>query len=222
VVGVKSGWRLGAVGFLFVAMFAILTLQLWQVQVVATEEYVQAAEQSQVKFVATPAPRGQIVDRAGRQLAGTSAALSAVVDGALVPSDAVPELVSLLTAFSGLDSDEVMAIVSDARDRGDRRVVVSDLSERDAVYLSEHSEDFVGVTVVAVPQRVYPYGNLASGVIGYIGRPSPADIENGASSTDILGKAGLEKQYDQQLQGTEGAIKYQVDAQRSVLAVLGE
>lgn len=222
MVGVKSGWRLGAVGLLFVAMFAILTLQLWQVQVVATEEYVQAAEQSQVKFVATPAPRGQIVDRAGRQLAGTTAALSAVVDGALVPSDAVPQLVSLLTAFSGLDSDEVLAIVSDARDRGDRRVVVSDLSERDAVYLSEHSEDFAGVTVVAVPQRVYPYGDVASGVIGYIGRPSPTDIENGARSTDILGKAGLEKQYDQQLQGTEGAIKYQVDAQRSVLAVLGE
>ncbi len=73
-----------------------------------------------------------------------------------------------------------------------------------------------------MPQRVYPYGNLASGVIGYIGRPSQTDIDNGASSTDILGKAGLEKQYDSQLQGTEGAIKYQVDAQRTVLSVLGE
>ncbi len=106
--------------------------------------------------------------------------------------------------------------------RGDRRVVVSDLSERDAVYLAEHSEDFVGVTVQPIPKRIYPYGNLASGVIGYIGRPSETDIENGARPTDILGKAGLEKQYDSQLQGTEGAIKYQVDAQRSVLSVLGE
>ncbi len=143
----KSGWRLGAVGLVFTVMFSILTLQLWQVQVVATEVYVKAAEESQVKFVATPAPRGQIVDRAGRQLAGTTATLSAVVDGALVPESAVPELVSLLTAFSGLDSDEVSAIVADARTRGDRRVVVSDLSERDAVYLAEHSEDFVGVSV---------------------------------------------------------------------------
>ena len=44
----------------------------------------------------------------------------------------------------------------------------------------------------------------------------------GQRYTDILGKAGLEKQYDEQLQGTEGAIKYQVDAHGNVLAVLGE
>ncbi len=114
----KSGWRLGAVGLVFTAMFAILTLQLWQVQVVATDDYVKVAEESQVKLVATPAARGQIVDRAGRQLAGTVASLSAVVDGALVPEAAVPELVSLLTAFSGLDAGDVSAIVNDARDTG--------------------------------------------------------------------------------------------------------
>ena len=75
----KSGWRLGAIGVAFAVMFAVLTLQLWQVQVVATETYVQEAENSQIKFVNTPAPRGQIVDRAGRQLAGTTTALSAVL-----------------------------------------------------------------------------------------------------------------------------------------------
>lgn len=218
----KSGWRLGLVGLLFAAMFTILTLQLWQVQVVATEEYVDEALKSQVKVVNTPAPRGQIVDRAGRQLAETTTALSAVVDGALVPEDAVPELVSLLTAFTGSDAEEISELVLDARDRGDRVVIAKELSAKDAVYLAEHSEEFVGVRVVPVPQRVYPYENLASGVIGYIGRPSESDIEAGARSTDILGKSGLEKQYDDYLQGEEGAIKYQVDAQRTVLAVINE
>ncbi len=218
----KSGWRLGAVGIAFAVMFAVLTLQLWQVQVVATDTFVQEAENSQIKFVNTPAPRGQIVDRAGRQLAGTTTALSAVVDGALVPEDEVDELVSLLAAFTGLESDEVREVVADARDRGDRRVIVRDLAEQDAIYLAEHSEDFAGVSVVPVPQRTYPYGNLASGVLGYIGRPDATDIEAGASPTDILGKAGLEKRYDALLQGDEGAIKYQVDAYRTVLDVLGE
>jgi penicillin-binding protein 2 len=203
-------------------MFAALVLQLWQVQVVATEDYVEQAENSQVKFVSTPAARGEIVDRAGRQLAGTEAVMSAVVDGSLVPADAVPELVSLLAAFTGVDAEHVGEMVADARESGDRVVVASDLSQHDAIYLAEHSEEFVGVYVVPFPQRVYPYGNLASGVVGYIGRPSQADIDAGASRTAILGKAGLEKQYDDQLQGTEGAIKYQVDAQGNVLARLGE
>jgi len=219
---VKSGWRLGTVSIVFALMFATLTVVLWQVQVVASEKYVREAENSQVKFVATPAARGEIVDRAGRELAGTQAVRAAVVDGALVPEEAVPDLVSLLAAFTGMDADKVAAIVTDARSRADRVVLKSDLSQQDAVYLAEHSEDFVGVSVVDIPQRIYPSGNLASGVIGYIGRPSQADLDAGARYTDILGKAGLEKQYDEQLQGTEGAIKYQVDAHGNVLAVLGE
>ena len=187
----KSGWRLGTVSIVFALMFATLTVVLWQVQVVASEKYVREAENSQVKFVATPAARGEIVDRAGRELAGTQAVRAAVVDGALVPEEAVPDLVSLLAAFTGMDADKVAAIVTDARSRADRVVLKSDLSQQDAVYLAEHSEDFVGVSVVDIPQRIYPSGNLASGVIGYIGRPSQADLDAGARYTDILGKAGL-------------------------------
>lgn len=218
----KSGWRLVAVGFGFIAMFAVLTLQLWQVQVVATDEFVEQAEQSQVDTVLTPAPRGQIVDRNGVKLAGTTTALSAVVDGALVPEDAVADLIPLLAAFTGLSSEEVAQVVEDARERGDRRVLVREMDPEDAVFLSEHREDFVGISVVPVPQRTYPNGHLASGVLGYIGRPNQADIEAGARYTDILGRAGLEKQYDSYLQGNEGVIKFQVDAYGNVLDVLGE
>jgi penicillin-binding protein 2 len=218
----KSGWRLGAVGFVFAVMFGILTLQLWQVQVVESAEYIEDAQASQVKIVHTPAPRGQIVDSVGRQLAGTTAALSAVVDGALVPEEAVGDLVSLLAAFTGMETEEVADIVGDARTRGDRRVVISDLDAQDAIFLAEHREEFVGVSVVPIPQRTYPYDNLASGVLGYIGQPSPADIEAGARSTDILGKAGLEKTYNELLQGDQGSIYFQVDAFRTVLDVVGE
>lgn len=218
----KSPWRLGAVGFVFLVMFGVLTLQLWRVQVVPAEDYVAQAEALQVKAVYTPAPRGQIVDRAGRQLAGTRPALSAVVDGSLVPPEAVDDLVSLLAAFTGMPADDVADVVNDARSRGDRRVVLSDLDGEDAVYLAEHREEFVGVSVIPVPQRTYPFGTVASGVLGYIGRPEQVDITEGAKPTDVLGKAGLEAQYDAQLQGTEGQIKFRVDAFRTVLEVMGE
>lgn len=206
----------------FMVMFGILTLQLWRVQVVPAEDYVAQAEALQVKPVYTPAPRGQIVDRAGNQLAVSRPALSAVVDGSLVPENAVEELVPLLAAFTGLPSEEVAAIVDDAISRSDRRVLSSDLDEADAVFLAEHREEFAGVSVVPVPLRVYPYGNVASGIIGYIGRPDQTDIDEGASYTDILGKAGLEDEYDDQLQGVEGSIKFRVDAFRTVLEKLGE
>lgn len=218
----KSGWRLGALAFVFMAMFGVLTLQLWRVQVVASQDFLDQAKESQVKIVHTPAPRGQIVDSAGRQLAGTSAAVAAVVDGALVPETEVDDLVSLLAAFTGMEATDVAEIVGDARNRGDRRVVMSDLAPQDAIFLAEHREEFVGVSVVPIPQRTYPYGNIASGVLGYIGQPDNNDIENGASPTDILGRAGLEKTYNEALQGDEGSIKFRVDARRTVLETLGE
>lgn len=203
-------------------MFGILTLQLWRVQVVPTENYVAQAEALQVKTVFTPAPRGQIVDRNGAQLAGTRPAQAAVVDGSLVPKSQVPELVSLLAAFTGQPAEEVRNTVNDAIDRNDRRVVKADLDEVDAIYLSEHGDEFVGVSVIPVPQRIYPYGQVASGVLGYIGRPGANDIKEDYKPTDILGKAGLEAQYDALLQGTEGGIKYRVDAFQTVLEVLNE
>ena len=224
MVDVKSTWRLGVVGFIFMTMFGILTLQLWRVQVVPAEgvDYASEALQNQIDWVFTPAPRGQIVDQAGRQLAGTRPALAAVVDGSLVPEASVDELVSLLAAFSGLSAEEIRDTITDARERGDRRVIMSDLDDDDAVYLAERREDFAGISVIPVPQRTYPYENVASGVLGYIGRPGPVDIEEGAKPTDILGKAGLEDEYDAELQGTEGRIKFQVDAFGTVLDVLGE
>jgi penicillin-binding protein 2 len=222
VVIVKSAWRLGAVGFVFLAMFGILTLQLWRVQVVPAEDYVAQAEALQVKTVFTPAPRGQIVDKAGRPLAGTRPALAAVVDGSLVPESTVPDLVALLAAFTGLPTGDVAHVVDDAIARNDRRVIKADLNEVDAIYLAEHGEEFAGVSVIPVPQRTYPYGSVASGVLGYIGRPGANDIEEGAKPTDILGKAGLEAQYDEMLQGTEGGIKFRVDAFQTVLEVINE
>lgn len=221
----KSAWRLGAVAFVFLTMFGTLTIQLWRVQVVPPPgvDYVAEAEALQVKTVYTPAPRGQIVDRDGRPLAGTRPALAAVVDGSLVPESAIPELVPLLAAFTGLPAAEIEHTVRDAYDRNDRRVIKTDLDEVDAVYLSEHGEEFTGVSVIPVPQRTYPYGNLASGVLGYIGRPGANDLEGGAyKPTDILGKAGLEAQYDSELQGVEGGIKYRVDAFQTVLEVMNE
>ena len=131
-------------------------------------------------------------------------------------------MVSLLAAFTGMEAADVAEIVGDARNRGDRRVVMSDLAPQDAIFLAEHREEFVGVSVVPIPQRTYPYGNIASGVLGYIGQPDNNDIENGASPTDILGRAGLEKTYNEALQGNEGSIKFRVDARRTVLETLGE
>ncbi len=218
----KQSWRLGAIGLVFAGLFAVLLLQLWRVQVTEAANYQAQAAQNQVRLVRTPAPRGDIVDVKGRLLAGTRPALAAVVDLGLVPEAAIPDLAQKLSAFLGVPASELEQQLTEAGS-GDQIVLREDLDERQALFLVEHREDFPGVAVIPQPVRSYPEGDLAAQVIGYIGRPNKEDLERpDVKGTDFVGKAGVEDFYDEQLRGTEGLIKYQVDARRDVLASLGE
>ena len=216
------GWRIGAIGMVFLALFALLTLRLWQIQVTENDRAVEAAERNQVDFASTPAPRGEIRDRNGALLAGTRPVLSAIIDGQLVPSQIEEELIASLAAFSGLDPVDVELAIDTARLRGERVALVEEVTDKQAVFLVEHAEDFPGVSVEPQPVRIYPLNSLAADIIGYIGKPTEADVEAGASLTDLLGRTGVERQYNDLLAGTPGLIKYRVDAQRNVLEVLNE
>lgn len=220
---VNLGWRLGALSIVFVSLFSILALRMWSIQVTSTTEYAEAAQNNLVKVVETPAPRGQIRDSNGRVLADTRNVRVAVIEGALVSRQGEDLLVRNLSAFADRPASEIRDLVSEARRRGDRIEVVAELTNAQVVFLAEHSEDFVGLRVVDTPVRVYEDGKIAPDVIGYIGRPDADDLEKpGISSTDVLGKAGVERQYDRVIRGESGRIKYRINARGEILEQLGE
>ncbi len=215
-------WRLAGVGVVLAVMLGVLGLRLWTIQVTETETYAAEAERNLIRVVPTPAPRGDIFDRNGELLAGTKASLAAVVDMALVEDDIAEDLAQRLSAFLDQPASEILERFENANS-GAQITLAEDLTERQALTLLEHREDFPGVAVIPQPIRDYPGGELAAQVLGYIGKPSEADLERpGVKGTDVVGKAGIERSYDDQLRGTEGVITYQVDAGRSVLQLLGE
>ena len=114
------GWRLGALALTFAALFGVLALKMWTIQVTATSTFVEAAESNLVKFVDTPAPRGQIRDINGNLLADNRNARVAVIEGALVSREGEERLVHNLAAFSGRSASEIEELVDEARRRGDR------------------------------------------------------------------------------------------------------
>ncbi|MDJ0960775.1 MAG: penicillin-binding protein 2 [Acidimicrobiia bacterium] len=207
-------WRAGLMGMVFFALLAVLSLRMWQLQVAEGQEYAERAESNQVGFAPTPAPRGEIRDANGVLLAGTRPALAAVVDAKILSEEDEPQLVAQLSALLGLSVEEVQMFIDDVQARGDRVPIVSDLTDQEALFITEHGENFPGVEVEPQPIRTYPLGELASDIVGFIGLPQPADVEGGAEPTVLLGRAGLEKEYDSQLQGTPGQIVYRFDARR--------
>lgn len=215
-------WRLATVGLVLAAMMATLGLRLWTIQVTDTDYYAVEAERNLIRMVPTPAPRGDIYDRNHELLAGTKASLAAVVDMGLVEDDFAEDLAQRLAAFLDEPASEILQRFENANS-GAQLTLAKDLTERQALILFEHREDFPGVAVIPQPVRDYPNPGLAAQVLGYVGRPSEADLERpNVKGTDFVGKAGIERFYDDQLRGSEGAITYQVDSRRSVLQRLDE
>jgi len=214
--------RVGVIGIVFGVFLGVLGIRLWTMQVTEVNAYEEKAEQQQVRVVTTPAPRGDIYDTNGVKLAGTRSALAVVVDLALVDDDQASGLAENLAAFLDKPTSEIVEQLS-TTNRGAQITVAEDLTDEQATFMLEHREDFPGATVTPQPIRTYPLGDLGAHVLGYIGRPNEEDLErDDVDGNDFVGRAGVERFYDVQLQGVEGIVQYRVDARRKVLSLAGE
>ena len=214
--------RIGVVGLVFAALLGVLGVRLWTMQVTEVFAYEERAASQQVRVVTTPAPRGDIFDTNGIKLAGTRSALAVVVDLALVDDEQTQGLAENLAAFLSVPTSEIIEQLS-SDNRGAQITVAEDLSDEQATFILEHREDFPGATVIPQPIRTYPLGDLGAHVLGYIGRPNDEDLEReDVDGNDFVGRAGVERFYDAELQGAEGIVQYRVDARRKVLSLVGE
>ncbi|GMR01842.1 MAG: hypothetical protein BMS9Abin20_0163 [Acidimicrobiia bacterium] len=214
--------RLGVLGLIIAAFLGVLGLRLWTMQVTEAQAYEDRAESNQVRVIFTPAPRGDIFDANGVKLAGTRSALAAVVDLALVDSTDRERLAQNLAAFLDQPASDISELLS-APNQGAQITVAKDLSDAEVTFIVERREDFPGVNIIPQPIRTYPEGELGAHVIGYIGRPNEQDLEReDVKGNDFVGKAGVERTYDELLRGTEGIVEYRVDAKRKVLSLAGE
>ena len=219
----KLGWRLAGVGFMSAALFGVLGLRLWYLQVSTIDVALQTAQLQQIRVVQIEPPRGDILAADGAEImAGTVASLRLVVDRQLVPEERSEELLRNLAALLDLPASEIRQRVADAPE-GSRFTVGGELSEQTAAFVLEHIEDFPGVAVEPRPVRIYPLGETAAHVVGYIGFPGEDDLgRQGITQNDKVGRFGVEKSYDALLRGTPGKITYRVNARGEILGVLEE
>ena len=93
-------------------------------------------------------------------------------------------------------------------------------------YLSEHQDEFPGVEVVPAAVRDYPNGTMAAHVLGWVGQINAEEIKDkkfkNYGPNDLVGKTGLEQQYEKFLRGRKGRQKYLVDSNQQIVRLLGE
>ena len=228
----RSTWRI--VLFICLSALALIALlaRLIEVQIVQHDAFRAAAQENQIRLIPVAAPRGAIVDRNGTPIVRSRP--SFVV--AAIPSE-MHDVSAEMKAISQVTGVPASRLADQLlhhhgiryRDFGELAanepygpvILASDLSISKVVRLSELLADLPGIDVESQAVRDYPYGSEGSAFVGYVGQISADEYKRlrvlGYSPNDVIGKDGLEYQYDRYLRGEPGGRRVVVDAQSQVV-----
>jgi len=221
--------RLRLFGVVVAVLLVALLARLWYLQVLATGRYTRLAAGNRVREVVIPAPRGLILDRAGRVLAGNRASWAVTVDSDDLGGG----------ARRGRVLSRLARLLHLPRARIDQRLrrytgspylgvpVAEDVPQPVLFYLAEHAQQFPGVATRMILVRDYPNGVAAAHLLGYVGEVTAAQLAQpgyraqSVQAGDLVGQAGVELTFDRWLRGRDGTEQLEVNATGEVVGVLG-
>jgi penicillin-binding protein 2 len=213
----KLALRLAILGALALAVFAVLFLRLWALQVLSGEQYLRAAQNNQLRTIRVEAARGVIRDRKGRVLVGNVAGTSVELWPADLPEEGRYQMLKRLAKVLQVPVGPIARAV-DARRRDPLNPVVvkENIGRAELNYLKERRDEFPGMQLARSFVRAYPYRTLAAHVLGHVGEISPDQLEArakaGLQAGDKIGQAGVEAAFDEYLRGTSGLERLRVDS----------
>jgi len=233
---VRNPLRIG----LFLAGLALATAaivgRLTQVQIVQGHVFAAAARANQVRRIAVAAPRGLILDRHGVVVARSRPSFVC----ALIPSEVkdVEKTLDQLSSILGIDRAVLRERTFHHRGANyatfDQLVgsepfgpiiLANDLTTAQMARLAEALNDLPGVDMEEQPVRNYPYKTSGSHIFGYVGAITEDEYRSlrnqGYSPNDVIGKDGLESEYDQYLRGKYGGEQIEVNSQGAPVRRLG-
>lgn len=196
--------------------FALLILRLWYLQVAMGEQLLAQSESNRKRFIRLFAPRGMIVDRAGRTLAMNRPEFVVSIVPAEVTDDAV---LRRLSHILQVPVEDILQVVGNPKQRAQRLYpvpIAMGVSLEVVTRIEENRLWLSGVTVSPQPVRWYPEGKLASHVLGMLGEVDAKELatlrEAGISQGEYVGKMGVERAQEVWLHGRAGGKWVEVDA----------
>ena len=208
--------RIAAFQYVTVAIFVFLLTGFWILQVRDGETNSQLAERNRIKTVPVLAPRGKLLDRDGRVIVDNQSAFTLM----LARENLKPEHIEGIAAGLGLDPADVRARVKRFSNRPKYvpMIIKQDLTPGDIAFVESHhdADTYPEMELVQNQRRLYPRNGLAAHAVGYVGEVSEQDLDTAEfakyAQGNIVGKFGLERQYNDQLMGVDGQRRVVVDS----------
>jgi penicillin-binding protein 2 len=215
--------RLGILQALIVVIFSVLAVAFWVFQVVQRAKFEEMAENNHQRTLALRAPRGLVFDRDGRVLVENrhSYSISIVRE----QTKDLNRTIRLLSGVLGVDEAGVREIVNRHRREPTYRpiTIVQDATLAQVAALMARRLELPDVVVEQVPTRRYPEA-MAAHLFGYVGEVNDAQVAEDASlkSGDIVGQSGIERIYNAQLMGEDGARRVVINSVGREIKTLDE
>ncbi|MGD0777664.1 MAG: penicillin-binding protein 2 [Candidatus Solibacter sp.] len=205
-----------------VVIFLFLISGFWRLQVQNPEFYGEKAQQNSIKSVPIPGPRGRILDRDGRVIVDNHSSFSLL----LARESAKDEHLRPIAQGLDLDYNDLLARVERVR-KQPKYVTVTikdELSPADLAFVDSHHDFFPELVLIQTPRRLYPQNGMMAHVIGYTGEISEQELDSPDfakyNQGDVVGKFGIEKQYNDTLMGVDGQRQVVVDNRGQVRQTL--
>jgi penicillin-binding protein 2 len=211
--------------YLTVAVFLVLISGFWQLQVQNPDYYVDRAARNRIRSQPILAPRGKILDRDNRVIVDNHSSFSLGLARVNLKYE------HLKSICEGLDMDcqeltERLRRFDRTRAKYESIIVKDELTAGEIAFVEAHrgQDTFPEMELMHAQRRLYSRGGLAAHAIGYTGEVSEAELNTTEFARlhqgDIIGKAGIERQYNDILMGVDGQRRVIVDNMGRVRKVI--
>ncbi len=216
--------RITAFQYTALAIFLFLIVGFWRLQVQNPQLYDERAAQNSIKSVPIPAARGRIRDRDGRVIVDNHSSFALWLARENLKESHLAPIADGLD----LDTEEVTARVHRfaSQPKYVPVEIKSELSPADLAFIESHRDFFPEMEVIQRQTRLYPQDGLLAHVIGYTGEVSEQELDAPEFARlnpgSVIGKFGIERQYNAELTGVDGQRQVIVDNRGQVRQVLAE
>lgn len=212
--------RIGIAGAFVLAAFSLLLLRFVYLQIVQYDYYRTKAEDNRISIVPIMPNRGLILDRSGTVLARNYSAYTLEISpGKVADLEKTINGLESIVEIRPSDRTRFKRLMIEAKG-ADSLPIRTRLTDEEVAKFAANRYRFPGVDIQARLFRQYPLNELASHLVGYIGRINDRDVERiddegltaNYRGTDHIGKTGLEQSYESELHGITGYEQVEVDS----------
>jgi len=197
-----------------VILFLFLIWGFWRLQVLNPDYYKEQAEHNRIKSMPILAPRGRILDRDGRVIVDNHASFTLVLNR----EDLKDEHLKPIAEGLDLDLADLQEMVRRYRARPKYEFIrlKEEMTPADLAFVDSHHDFFPELAITESQLRLYPQNGMMAHVLGYTGAISMQELDTPEFAKlkpgDVIGKFGVERQYNDTLMGIDGQLQQEVDS----------